>query len=65
MWHIFYKDLYNDNPLWQLYDDFVDTPIFHTKKEVLGFLDQNKEEFEGCRVKVLREKEDEVEVHKE
>jgi hypothetical protein len=31
----------------------------------LNFLDHNKEEFEGCRVKVLREKEDEVEVHKE
>ena len=65
MWHIFYKDLYNDNPLWLLYDDFVDAPVFYTKKEALDFLEQNKEEFEDCRVKVLREKGDEVEVHKE
>ena len=39
--------------------------VVDTKKEALNFLDQNKEEFEGCRVKVLMEKEDEVEVHKE
>lgn len=57
MWHIFYKDIYNDDPLWHLYDDFIYAPIFRTKKEALSFLDQNKEEFEGCRVKVLKEME--------
>ena len=57
MWHIYYKDVYNDDPLWHLYDDFIDAPVFHTRKQALDFIQQHKDEFEGCRTKVIKDKE--------
>lgn len=57
LWHIYYKDVYNDDPLWHRYDDFIDAPEFHTRKQALDFISHNKDEFDGCRIKVIKDKE--------
>ena len=60
MWHIYYKDVYNDDPLWHQYDDFIDAPVFHTRKQALDFIGNNKDEFDGCRIKVIKDKENKI-----
>ena len=46
-WHIFYKDVANDDPLWHLYDDFIDAPVFKTRSEASDYLASHKDEFSG------------------
>lgn len=53
-WHIFYKDVANDDPLWHLYDDFIDAPVFKTRSEASDYLASHKDEFSGCITRITR-----------
>jgi hypothetical protein len=54
MWQIYYKDIYNDDPLWHRYDDFIDAPVFYTRKQALDFISHNRNDFDGCRIKIIK-----------
>jgi len=51
-WDIIYKD--KDDPLWKLWNDFVDAPIFKTKKEASDYVKTHKDEFEDCLIKIKK-----------
>lgn len=57
MWSIYYKDIYNGDPFWHLYNDFVDAPVFKTKREAKEYIDGHKDEFGGCEIQIKRYRE--------
>lgn len=57
MWSIYYKDIYNGDPFWHLYNDFVDAPVFKTKREAKEYIDGHKDEFEGYEIQIKRYRE--------
>ena len=53
-WHIFYKDIEADDPLWHLYTD-TEHWQFKTKKAAKAFVDYNYDMyFDGCKIKILK-----------
>jgi hypothetical protein len=57
MWNIYYKGIYNDDPFWHLYNDFVGAPVFKTKREAKEYVENHKKEFDGCRIQIKRHRE--------
>lgn len=53
-WHIFYKDIDNDDNFWHLYDDFVDAPVFKTRSEASSYVELHRDEFDGCIIKIAK-----------
>lgn len=57
MWNIYYKDIYNGDPFWHLYNDFAGAPVFKAKREAKEYIDGHKREFQGCRIQIKRYRE--------
>ena len=55
-WHIFYKDITDDDPMWHLYDDYMNATVFRTKDAALEYLNKNADEFDGCIVSICKDR---------
>ena len=45
MRNIYYKDIYNGDPFWHLYNDFAGAPVFKAKREAKEYIDGHKKRY--------------------
>lgn len=56
MYHIYYKDVANDDPMWHLYDDFWGASLFHSLESARQYIKEHSSEFVGCVTRVRKDR---------